>query len=96
MTSTTCRCCGRPHRLLAPRVWELRDNLSAYDASYVALAEALQIPLVTTDARLARAPGIRCEVEVSGRLSGGGCAKRHRREREPEARSAAAGRWLVE
>ena len=53
-----------PHRQLATRVWELRDNLSAYDGSYVALAEALRIPLVTTDARLARAPGVRCEVEV--------------------------------
>ncbi len=53
-----------PHRLLVPRIWELRDNLSAYDAAYVALAEALDAPLVTTDARLARAPGIRCDVEV--------------------------------
>ncbi len=53
-----------PHRLLVPRMWELRDNVSAYDAAYVALAEALDAPLVTTDARLARAPGIRCEVEV--------------------------------
>lgn len=56
----------RPHLPLLPRVWELRDNLTAYDATYVALAEALRCPLVTSDARLASAPGIRCEVEVIG------------------------------
>jgi predicted nucleic acid-binding protein len=39
------------------RVWELRDNLSAYDASYIALAELLNCPLLTADARLSRAPG---------------------------------------
>jgi predicted nucleic acid-binding protein len=44
------------HLPLIERVWELRDNLSAYDALYVALAEALGAPLVTTDRRLARAP----------------------------------------
>jgi predicted nucleic acid-binding protein len=49
---------------LLPRVWELRDNLSAYDACYVALAEALETPLLTADRRLATAPGIRCTVEV--------------------------------
>lgn len=46
------------------RVWELKDNLSAYDASYVALAEALGCDLLTGDARLSRAPGIRCAVTV--------------------------------
>jgi len=46
------------------RVWQLRDNLSAYDAAYVALAEALQCPLVTGDARISRAPGLRCAVTV--------------------------------
>lgn len=56
----------RPHLPLLPRVWELRDNLTAYDATYVALAEALRCPLVTSEARLAAAPGIRCEVEVIG------------------------------
>jgi predicted nucleic acid-binding protein len=54
------------HATFLERIWELKDNLSAYDAAYVALAEALSAPLVTTDARLARAPGIRAEVEVYG------------------------------
>ncbi len=52
------------HMPLLPRIWQLRDNLTAYDAAYVALAEALGAPLVTADARLARAAGVRCEVEV--------------------------------
>jgi predicted nucleic acid-binding protein len=52
------------HGRLMSRVWELRDNLSAHDASYVALAEFLETVLLTADAALARAPGIRCEVEV--------------------------------
>jgi predicted nucleic acid-binding protein len=51
-------------RLLIPRIWELRDNLSAYDASYVALAEALDAPLLTADARLTRATGPRCRFEL--------------------------------
>lgn len=46
------------------RVWELRDNLTAYDAAYVALAEALGCDLLTGDARLAGAPGLRCPVRV--------------------------------
>jgi predicted nucleic acid-binding protein len=45
-------------------VWALRENLSAYDATYVALAEALDSPLLTRDARLMRAPGLRCRIEV--------------------------------
>jgi len=55
-----------PSRSLWPRAWELRTNLSAYDALYVALAERLDAPLLTADARLARAPGLRCPVEVLG------------------------------
>ena len=51
-------------RALWRRAWELRLNLSAYDALYVALAEQLQVPLLTADARLARAPGLRCCVEL--------------------------------
>jgi predicted nucleic acid-binding protein len=46
------------------RIWELRRNVSAYDATYVALAEALDCPLVTGDGRLARAPGPRCAITV--------------------------------
>ncbi len=49
---------------LFERVWELRETVTAYDAIYVALAEALVCPLVTADARLSRAPGIRCAVTV--------------------------------
>lgn len=52
------------HRFLAERSWQLRDNLSFYDGLYVALAEALDAPLLTFDARLARAPGVFAEVEV--------------------------------
>jgi len=53
-----------PHRALLPRCWELRGNLTVYDASYVALADALDVPLLTGDARLAGAPGLGCTVEV--------------------------------
>ena len=52
------------HRPLADRVWALHRNLTAYDAAYVALAEALDAPLVTRDARLASAPGHRATVEL--------------------------------
>ncbi len=46
------------------RAYELRDNVTAYDAAYVALAEVLDCPLVTADARLDRASGVQCEVEL--------------------------------
>lgn len=49
---------------LLDRVWALRATLGAYDACYVAVAEALGCPLLTADARLARAPGIRCPLTV--------------------------------
>ncbi|MBI3224341.1 MAG: type II toxin-antitoxin system VapC family toxin [Mycolicibacterium cosmeticum] len=49
---------------LLERVWELRENVTAYDGMYVALAEALDCPLVTLDARLSSAPGIRCAITV--------------------------------
>jgi predicted nucleic acid-binding protein len=51
-------------RSLLQRIWELRDNLSAYDAAYVALAEELGCGLLTADARLAGAAGVRCPVNV--------------------------------
>lgn len=50
------------HEPLLARIWELKDNVSAYDAAYVALAELLDVPLVTGDARLARAAPDHCEV----------------------------------
>lgn len=50
------------HAPLLARAWELRDNISTYDASYVALAGALDIPLVTADRRLARAAEPYCAV----------------------------------
>lgn len=50
-----------PYAAVAGRVWELRSNVSAYDACYVALAEMLGAPLATLDTRLARATGPRCE-----------------------------------
>lgn len=53
-----------PHLRLLPRVWELRDNLTAYDAAYVALAEALGALLLTADGPLSRATGVSCDVEV--------------------------------
>lgn len=51
-----------PYAGLAERVWELRANLTAYDASYAALAELLAAPLVTLDARLSRASGPKCSI----------------------------------
>lgn len=53
-----------PYEVLAARVWELRLNVTSYDAAYVALAEALAVPLITLDERIRRAPGIGCEVET--------------------------------
>lgn len=53
-----------PYELLTPRAWELRPSLTVYDASYVALAELLDVPLVTLDRRIGRAPQLRCAVEV--------------------------------
>ncbi|MCU0247713.1 MAG: type II toxin-antitoxin system VapC family toxin [Bryobacter sp.] len=52
------------HAALAPRVWELRGHLSAYDALYVALAEAIACPLLTRDARLARSRSHRAQLRL--------------------------------
>ena len=52
------------HLPLIRRIWDLRHNLTAYDAAYVALAEATGVPLVTADRRLANTPGNRAEVIV--------------------------------
>jgi len=54
-----------PHELLLPRVWALRHVLSAYDATYVALAEALGAALITKDARIAQATGHAARIEVA-------------------------------
>lgn len=51
-----------PYELLGARVWELRFNLSSYDASYVAVAELTGAPLVTLDRRISRAPHLRCPI----------------------------------
>jgi predicted nucleic acid-binding protein len=53
-----------PYDLLAPRAWELRHNLSSYDASYVALAELIAATLITLDTRIAAARGVRCPVHT--------------------------------
>ena len=53
-----------PTQPLLGRIFELRENVTAYDASYVALAEVLDAPLLTADGRLARAPGVRCQVQL--------------------------------
>lgn len=52
------------HRTLIPRCWELRHNLTPYDAAYVALAEFLGVRLVTADTRLARSFGPTCQIDV--------------------------------
>jgi predicted nucleic acid-binding protein len=53
-----------PHRPLLARAWQLRDNATAYDAAYLALAELVDSPLLTADSHLAGVPGIHCEVEL--------------------------------
>ncbi|MGH7468012.1 MAG: type II toxin-antitoxin system VapC family toxin [Longimicrobiales bacterium] len=54
-----------PHHLFLPRIWSLRVNATAYDACYLALAEALGAPLLTTDSRLAGVPGHDAHVELA-------------------------------
>jgi len=60
-----------PHRSLLARCWEIRENVTVYDAAYVALAERLDVALVTADARLAGAPGLGCQVELLSAAGGG-------------------------
>lgn len=55
-----------PHGPLMDRCWQLREDLTIYDAVYVALAEAMEVPLLTADVKLASAPGLRCEVDLVG------------------------------
>ena len=52
------------HEPLVRRIWKLRDNLTAYDAAYVALAEALRAPLLTCDSKLAAAAGTKAKIEL--------------------------------
>jgi predicted nucleic acid-binding protein len=52
------------HLDLLDRAWKLRDNITAYDAMYVALAEAIEAPIITCDSPLAKAPGHRARIEV--------------------------------
>lgn len=52
------------HLPLLSRIWELRDNLTAYDAAYVALAEAIGASVLTADGKLKRASGMRCQIEL--------------------------------
>lgn len=54
-----------PHEPYVPRIWQLRHSLTAYDAAYVALAEALDAPLLTRDARMASAHGYRARIELA-------------------------------
>lgn len=54
------------HEPLADRIWALRDNLTAYDAAFVALSETLDVALITCDGKLAKAPGVNAEFYPSG------------------------------
>jgi predicted nucleic acid-binding protein len=53
-----------PHRSLLRRCWELRENLTIYDAAFIALAEAMNTTLLTGDQNLARTPGPQCPIEI--------------------------------
>ncbi|MEA2825510.1 MAG: hypothetical protein QOF03_1992 [Alphaproteobacteria bacterium] len=53
-----------PHGQLLQRIWELRSSVSAYDAAYIALAEALDMPLLTCDAKLSRSHGHRAKIQL--------------------------------
>jgi predicted nucleic acid-binding protein len=53
------------HEILLPRIWELRANMTAYDAAYVTLAEVLDSPLLTRDAKLARSSGSNAKIHLT-------------------------------
>ena len=53
-----------PHRPLLNRCWELKHNMTPYDAAYLATAEAFHVPLLTADVRLSRSPGVRCRIDL--------------------------------
>ncbi len=55
-----------PHEPFVGRIWELKQNISAYDAAYIALAETLDAPLITTDKRLAQASAHEARIELYG------------------------------
>lgn len=55
-----------PVRPFEDRIWQLRHNLTSYDAWYIAVAEAFSLPLATLDRRISKAPGPRCEFSVPG------------------------------
>jgi predicted nucleic acid-binding protein len=59
------------HQPFLHRIWQLRDQVTPYDAAYIALAEAFNVVLFTADARLSHASGVRCEIEAIGRVGGG-------------------------
>lgn len=61
---TLLRIVRYPHQSFLEHIWQLKANVSAYDAAYLALAEALAAPLLTLDGRLARAPGHDAEIEL--------------------------------
>jgi predicted nucleic acid-binding protein len=58
------------HQAFLYRIWELRHVVTPYDAAYIALAEALDVVLVTADTRLSRASGVHCEIEAIGEAGG--------------------------
>ena len=60
-----------PHAPLLHRIWQLRHVVTTYDAAYIALAEALDVALITADARLSRASGMHCQIELVGKAGGG-------------------------
>jgi predicted nucleic acid-binding protein len=75
-----------PHTPLADRMWTLRDTVTVYDAAFLALAETLDVPLVTCDARLAHASGHRARVELFAADHGGPAPDRTRAGRETTRR----------